>query len=180
MLGRYAEEPLVAKLVGTGSRKGSTPFGRFGDIMQRPPAWAAMAGALALCGGERGRQAAARGAGCYLAAVGAHLPIKALVGRKHPKGFKLRQLGPLTSSFPSGHAAADVAFVLGASQAIPLLVVPLSLTTTAVHWALVRKRSHYPSDVIAGGLLGVVVAVAAWKLWPPSSADNPGTPPEPA
>lgn len=180
MLARYAEEPLVARLVGKGSRKGSTPVGRFGDIMQRPPAWAGVAAALALCGGERGRQAAARGAACYLAAVGAHLPIKALVGRKHPKGSALLQLGPVTSSFPSGHAAADVAFVLGASQVIPLLLAPLSLATTAVHWALVRKRSHYPSDVIAGGALGIVVALVAWKLWPPTSSDEPETPPHPA
>ncbi len=47
------------------------------------------------------------------------------------------------------------------------MFVPLSGATMAVHWALVRKRAHYPTDVLAGGVLGIVVALAAWKLWPP-------------
>lgn len=114
VFGRSTEEVLTAKLVGKGSRKGSTPLGRAGDIMQRPPAWAGVAAALALCG-PRGRRAAVRGAGCYLAAA-AHLPIKAVVGRRHPHGAALLQAGPFTSSFPSGHAASDLAFVLAASR----------------------------------------------------------------
>ena len=156
----------MAKLVGKGARKGSTPFSRFGDVMMHPPMWAGVAGLLAL-GGERGRRAAARGAACYLAAAAAHLPLKALVGRAHPRGSALLQLGPVTSSFPSGHAASDLAFALGAAQEVPLLMVPLSGVTMAVHWSLVRKRSHYPTDVLAGGALGIVVALAAWRLWPP-------------
>lgn len=170
VFGRSSEEVLTAKLVGKGSRKGSTPFGRAGDIMQRPPAWAGVAAALALCG-PRGRRAAVRGGGCYLAAAAAHLPIKAVVGRRHPRGAALLQAGPFTSSFPSGHAASDLAFVLGASQDIPLLVLPLSGVTMAVHWSLIRKRSHYPSDVLAGGALGILVALAAWKLWPPGGGE---------
>ena len=176
-----AEEALVAGLVGKGSRKGSTAFSRFGDIMQRPPAWAGVAGILAVAGGERGRRAAVRAAGCYLAAAAAHLPIKAVVGRRHPRGSALHQLGPFTSSFPSGHAASDLAFMLGAAQEIPLLGLPLSGATLAVHWALVRKRSHYPSDVLAGGVLGILVALAAWKLFPPRRGGGDGVdrPPEP-
>ncbi|MBW3574729.1 MAG: phosphatase PAP2 family protein [Actinobacteria bacterium] len=175
-----AEEALVGRLVGKGSRKGSTPISRFGDFMQRPPAWAGVAGLLALAGGERGRRAAVRGAGCYLAAAAAHLPIKALVGRRHPRGSALHQLGPFTSSFPSGHAASDLAFMLGAAQEIPLLGLPLSGATMAVHWALVRKRSHYPTDVLAGGALGILVALAAWKLFPPgrSTTAEAGQPAE--
>lgn len=164
--GRSAEDALVTKLVGKGSRKGSTLFDRAGDVIQRPPAWAALAGALALCG-PRGRRAAGRGAGCYLAAAAAHLPIKALVGRGHPRGAAMLQAGPFTSSFPSGHAAADLAFMLGVSQEVPPLMLPLSGATMAVHWSLIRKRSHYPTDVLAGGALGLLVALAAWKLWPP-------------
>lgn len=163
----------MAKVVGKGARRGSTPYSRFGDMMQRPPAWAGVAAGLALVGGDRGRRAAVRGGACYLAAAAAHLPIKAVVGRKHPRGSALHQAGPFTSSFPSGHAASDLAFALGASQELPLLLLPLSACTTAVHWALVRKRSHYPTDVFAGGALGVLVALAAWKLWPPTRTTAP-------
>ena len=138
-----------------------------------------MAGLISLAG-PRGRRAALRGSACYLAASAAHLPIKAAVGRPHPPGAALHQLGPFTSSFPSGHAAADLAFAFGASQELPKLFLPLSACTMAVHWSLVRKRAHYPSDVLAGGALGITVAVAAWRLWPPEKASRNGTLGKPA
>jgi membrane-associated phospholipid phosphatase len=164
--GGRAEDALVARIVGKGSRKGSSLFGRAGDIIQRPPALAGVA-ALLSATGERGRRAALRGGVCYLSAAAVHLPIKALVGRRHPPGAARHQLGPMTSSFPSGHAASDLAFAIGAAQELPLALLPLSACTMAVHWSLVRKRAHYPSDVLAGGALGIAVALAAWKLWPP-------------
>lgn len=171
-LGRGAEDPLMRRLVGTGSRKGSTPLGRTGDVIMHPPVWAGLAGALALTG-PRGRRAGLRGITCYGAAALAHLPLKALVGRRHPTGAALHNLGPFTSSFPSGHAASDLAFALGAAQEIPVLLLPLSAATTAVHWALIRKRSHYVADVVVGGALGIAVALAAWKLWPPGGRADP-------
>lgn len=157
----------MARLVGRGSRKGSTWFGRAGDVIQHPPVWAGVAGLLALTG-PRGRRAALRGSVGYLSAALAHLPIKALVQRSHPKRSALKQLGPFTSSFPSGHAASDLAFVLAAAQELPA-VLPLSGATVAVHWSLVRKRAHYPSDVLAGGALGIAVVLIMWKLWPPKA-----------
>jgi membrane-associated phospholipid phosphatase len=163
------EDHLVKKLIGTGSRKGKTFFSRAGDIIQRPPSWAAVAGLLAATG-PRGRRAALRGGVCYLSAAAAHLPIKAVVGRRHPRGSALHQLGPFTSSFPSGHAASDLAFVFGAAQELPAAFVPLSCASLAVHWSLIRKRAHYPSDVLAGGALGIGVALAVRKLWPPQTA----------
>jgi len=168
-----AEDRLVRGVVGKGSRKGSSFFGRAGDIIQRPPAWAGVA-ALLSATGERGRRAALRGGVCYLSAALVHLPIKRLVGRRHPPGAALHQLGPVTSSFPSGHAASDLAFTLGAAQELPLAFLPLSGCTMAVHWALVRKRAHYPTDVLAGGALGIAVALTAWKLWPPRRPQEVG------
>lgn len=161
-----SEDKVMRKLVGKGSRKGSTRFGRAGDIIQHPPVWAGVAAVLAVFG-PKGRRAAVRGGACYLVAAAAHLPIKAVIGRSHPRGAALLQAGPFTSSFPSGHAASDLAFGLGASQELPLLFLPLSGATLAVHWSLIRKRGHYPSDVLVGGALGIGVALAAWKLWPP-------------
>jgi membrane-associated phospholipid phosphatase len=162
-----AEDAFVERLVGPGSKKGSTIFGTAGYLIQRPPAWAGIAAILSAFG-ARGRRAALRGGVCYLSAAAVHLPIKGLIGRRHPPGFSRHQKGPFTSSFPSGHAAADLAFVFGAAQELPLAFVPLSACSLAVHWALIRKRSHYPTDVLAGGALGIAVALAMGKLWPPS------------
>lgn len=168
-MGRWQlAEDVVVRFLPKRARQGSTWFGRFGDIVQQPPVWAGLAGALALTGGERGRRAAVRGSVCYAAtAVVANLVIKPLVGRTRPPGSGKSRLGPVTSSFPSGHAATDLAFALGAAQEIPVLFIPLGAGTTAAHWSVVRSRGHYPSDVIAGGVLAFAVAVAAWKLWPP-------------
>lgn len=164
------EDRLLEDLVGEGSPQGETWFGRAGDIVQQPPVWAGVAGLLALSG-PRGRRAARRGGVCYGAAAVVHILIKPLVGRPRPPGSGTRRIGPVTSSFPSGHAASDLAFTFGAAQELPLVFVPLSLATAAAHWSLVRSRGHYPTDVFAGGVLGIGVAVAAWMLWPRGERD---------
>ena len=165
-LGWSGEERLMWKLVGRGSRRGSSFPSRASDVARQPLFWAAVAGVLALSG-PTGRRAALRGSACYAVTGLIHLPIKRLVGRRHPRGAGLMRLGPVTSSFPSGHAASDLSFTFGVAQELPLLFVPLSAATIGAHWALVRGREHYPSDVFVGGALGIAVALTAWRLWPP-------------
>lgn len=169
-------EDALMRALPKGARRGSTWFGRFGDISQQPQVWAGLAAALAIGGGPRGRRAAARASACYLsAAVLANGVVKPVVKRSRPPGSGKGRRGPVTSSFPSGHAATDLAFALGAAQEMPLLFLPLSTATMAAHWSLVRSRGHYASDVLAGGALGVVVALAAWKLRPARrSTDDDG------
>ena len=161
-----AEDVLMDKMVKEGSRKGVTRFGKTADKLKHPPTWAAVAGALAMTG-PRGRHAAARGSVSYVIASLVHLPLKALVRRKHPPGAsRVARIGPVTSSFPSGHMASELAFSLAAAQELPLLILPLYGATVVSEWSLIRSRSHYPSDVFAGGLLAVGVAAVMWKLWP--------------
>ena len=69
--------------------------------------------------------------------------------------------------------SGDVTFVFGAAQELPVAFVPLSACTLAVHWSLIRKRAHYPTDVLVGGALGIAVALTIWKLWPPARASDP-------
>ncbi len=167
---QLAEDALVSALPKgrEGGRRGSTWFGRLGDIVQQPPVWAALAAALATAGGDRGRRAALRGSVCYgVTAIVANLVIKPVVARRRPPGAGKNRPGPVTTSFPSGHAATDLAFTLAASQEIPLLFLALAPATMAAHWSLVRSRGHYPSDVLLGGALAVAVVLVAWKTWPP-------------
>lgn len=161
------EDGLKGRLVGGGSKRGATWLGRAGDIAKRPPVWAGIAGALAVTG-PRGRDAAFRGGVSYLAGTLCHLPVKVLVERPRPPGAsRLASFGPVTSSFPSGHCAGELAFSLGAAQEIPWLFVPLYAATLTAEWSLVRSRAHYPSDVFAGAAISTAVALAAWKMWPP-------------
>ena len=166
-----AEDLFMTKWFGKGSRHGSTWFGKAGDIAQQPPVWAGLALLLGM-GGPRGRRAALRGSVCYTAAALAQVVVKVVVGRSRPVGSGLMRLGPVTSSFPSGHAATDLAFNIGASQEIPALFFPLSAATLAAHWSIVRSRGHYMTDVLAGGGLGIAVALAAWRLWPPGDKEK--------
>ena len=164
-------EDAVMVLLPKQAEQGETWFGRLGDLVQQPPVWAGIAGLLAVTGGPRGRRAAVRGSACYAgAAVLANLVVKPVVARSRPPGAGKGKMGPVTSSFPSGHAATDLAFALGVSQEIPVLLAPMTVGTMAAHWSVVRSRGHYPSDVFAGGVLAIVVAVIAWKLWPPGPA----------
>jgi undecaprenyl-diphosphatase len=163
---RSAEDALTTRWVGKGARRGSTFLGRTADLAKRPPVWAGLAGLMAVCG-PRGRQAALRGSASYAAATTIHLPVKVLVGRRHPPGASRNtRIGPVLASFPSGHTAGELAFALGAAQELPLLFIPLYAATVASEWSLIRSRAHYLSDVLAGGGLAVAVAVAASKLWP--------------
>ncbi len=166
----WSEDRLMTRFVGKGSRHGSSWFGKAGDVAQQPPVWAGVAMVLAL-GGPRGRRAALRGSICYGAAALAQIAIKPIAGRSRPKGSGWLRIGPVTSSFPSGHAATDLAFNLGAAQELPLLFIPLSAATLAAHWSIVRSRGHYLTDVLGGGALGIVVAMAAWWLWPPGGEE---------
>jgi len=71
--------------------------------------------------------------------------------------------------------------MLGVSQEIPALLLPLSLATLGSHWSLVRSRIHYPSDVIAGGAIAVGVNAIAWTRLPPVRlrSSRPATAPHP-
>lgn len=161
-------EDVVMRLMPRRARRGDTWFGRMGDITQQPPAWAALAATLAVAGGDRGRRAAVRGSVAYgAAATAANIVIKPMVRRTRPPGSGKGRRGPITSSFPSGHAATDLAFAFAAAQEIPSLFVPLAVATSAAHWSLVRSRGHYPTDVLGGGAVGALVALALLVVWPP-------------
>ena len=162
------EERLMWKLVGKGSRKGSSLPSRAGDAMRQPRSWAAITAAL-LVSGPRARRAALRGSACSGTASLIHLLVKPLFRRRRPWRAQLMHLGPVTSSFPSGHTATDLGFMFGAAQELPWLLAPLSVVTLGSHWSLVRGREHYPSDVLAGGAIAFVVAGVAWKLRPPTA-----------
>lgn len=159
------------KLVGSGSREGASAPSRAGDVLRRPPVWALVAGAMALTG-PRGRRAALRGASCSAAASVIHLPLKRVVRRPRPLGAGARSVGPLTSSFPSGHTASDLSFLFGAAQELPAALVPLSLATLGSHWSLLRTRQHYPSDIVAGGAVALAVSAGAWKIRPPHDRER--------
>jgi len=89
----------------------------------------------------------------FLADVG-----KAVVHRHRP--FE-HQLGPRSSthSFPSGHAATSFACATVLSHYVPRLRAPLFLLAALIALSRVYDGMHYPTDVLAGAVLGVLTAL---------------------
>jgi undecaprenyl-diphosphatase len=66
----------------------------------------------------------------------------------------------LDYAFPSGHAATSFAGATVLSRAAPRLAPVFFLLAAAVAWSRVYVGVHYPSDVLAGAVLGVLVGGA--------------------
>ncbi|MFF3612965.1 bifunctional phosphatase PAP2/diacylglycerol kinase family protein [Streptomyces sp. NPDC002580] len=134
--------------------------------------WFATAAAVAASRTPRARRAAARGvASLALASAAINTIGKRSVRRARPELDPVplvRQLKrqPITTSFPSGHAASAAAFATGValeSRGWGAVVAPLA---GAVALSRVYTGVHFPSDVLAGAALGVGAAYAVRALVP--------------
>ncbi|WP_055567553.1 bifunctional phosphatase PAP2/diacylglycerol kinase family protein [Streptomyces atriruber] len=134
--------------------------------------WFAAAAGIAATRTPRARRAAVRGvASLALASATINTLGKRSVRRARPLLDSvplIRQLKrqPITTSFPSGHAASAAAFATGValeSRAWGAAVAPLA---TAVAVSRVYTGAHFPSDVLVGGALGAGAAFAVRGLVP--------------
>jgi undecaprenyl-diphosphatase len=71
---------------------------------------------------------------------------------------------PSTYSFPSGHATVSFACATVLALAVPRLRWPLFALAALVAFSRVYVGVHYPGDVLAGAVLGVVIATALRRL----------------
>jgi membrane-associated phospholipid phosphatase len=127
--------------------------------------WIGVAGGLTVSG-RSGRRAAAHGLiALSVASVVTNILLKRALGRPRPPTGLVPTVReprrmPLTTSFPSGHAASAAAFTTAVVLEIPWTWVPLVPLSAAVAASRVVIGVHYPSDVVAGLALGAVVAGA--------------------
>ncbi|HEU5306998.1 MAG TPA: phosphatase PAP2 family protein [Acidimicrobiia bacterium] len=98
-------------------------------------------------------------------------PVKAMFRRVRPESdhppegplpYGLHR--PVTSSFPSGHAASafTAATLLAGGPATPMWFALAAMVASS----RVYTRMHHTSDVVAGAALGVALGVAARRLLP--------------
>ncbi len=159
---------LYERITRTPSRlldRGSVAMSRIAD---NSLIWLAAGGLLAAVGGERGRRAAARGlVSLATASALSNGPIKLLARRRRPtlaQGPLRHVRRPRTFSFPSAHTSSALAFATGAGAEAPVLLVPLGALAAGVAYSRVRNRVHYPSDVLAGAMLGVGLGLVTGRL----------------
>jgi undecaprenyl-diphosphatase len=135
--------------------------------------WLATAAGLAILGGRRHRRAAVLGvAAIGLTSATTNLVVKPVlrrgrpdrVGAAVPEARHVRM--PISHSFPSGHAASASASATAVGHELPVTALPLRLLAVGVAYSRVHTGVRYPSDVVAGSVIGtlcgtVIGAVAA-------------------
>ena len=91
--------------------------------------------------------------------------LKPLVGRMRPftvnTGVELLINAPKDFSFPSGHTAASFAAAFALLFVKNKLWIPSMILASLIAFSRVYLYVHYPTDVLAGILLGLIVSVAA-------------------
>lgn len=91
--------------------------------------------------------------------------LKLILKRARPHHLDIKTLGVKSYSFPSGHAfGAAIFYGLFSYLDLKYLAHPLNIIVCLALWALivaiglsrVYLKSHYPSDVAGGWLLGLI------------------------
>jgi undecaprenyl-diphosphatase len=131
--------------------------------------WYSIMGLLPVSGGLPGLAIAAHMAGTALAGLLVYKLTKLLSGRERPyvqHGDRVDcAMPPLDRySFPSGHTLHAVCFSIVLCMYLPALAWLLLPFTLLVALSRMVLGLHYPSDVLAGALIGAVLAWASCGL----------------
>lgn len=122
--------------------------------------WVAAGVACAWLGGPKGRRA---GLAMTVASLGTTYVVQRLVKpifrrrRPHFGRDELRVVGARTTdaSFPSGHSASSFAAATATAAFYPQVAPLVFALATGVAVSRVHLGHHFPSDVVAGGVIGI-------------------------
>ncbi|WP_319724175.1 phosphatase PAP2 family protein [Streptomyces sp. MB09-01] len=133
------------------------------DAAEHTKLWWAAAVIMTAGGGWRGRKAAAAGiTAMAVAELLSNGVAKQVVERRRPPKEWIPhddvEDRPDSSSFPSGHTAAAVAFTAAVASCWPWAGAACAVPTVLVALERVHSGAHYPSDVAAGAAIGLAAA----------------------
>ncbi|GAA2386410.1 hypothetical protein GCM10010255_12180 [Streptomyces coeruleofuscus] len=122
--------------------------------------WCGAAVLLSVAGGGRGREAALTGlASMAVAELVSNAVAKPLQERPRPPKEWIPHDDvddrPRSSSFPSGHTAAAVAFTSAVAPTWPRVATACAVPAVMVAAERVHRGAHYASDVAAGAAIGL-------------------------
>ena len=158
-------------------------------------AWIALAAVLLIIPKTR-RVGAVLALALILDLIVTDLVIKNIFARprpfeQQPGAVDLLVDPPWGHSFPSGHTAAAFAAVSALYFSRSRLWIPALCLASAIAMSRLYLFVHFPTDVLAGMIIGIVIGYCAWwflqRLWkddgvPPSSIpgeSDPAAPPIP-
>ena len=131
--------------------------------------WYAMIGLVVLFGGEhRGAALASTGLATGVG-IALFMKLKRTIGRKRPCALEphcwAKLLPPDQFSFPSGHTITAFAVAISLSTFYPEMEPGLLFCAVSIAASRVLLGMHYLSDVVAGGVLGTVLALGSVALF---------------
>lgn len=154
------------------------------ELSDQPPLLVGTAGVMVAGLLRRDQALLRRGAHLYASVVLATVMkgmLKHTVSRTRPfllfkRGqHETRLNGPddkAWHSFPSGHAAGAAALARSATRCWPQARLPAYAAAAAMSMSRVPPGSHYPSDVVAGVLVGIAAAAIVDKVLPPHGEED--------
>ncbi|MFJ9041835.1 phosphatase PAP2 family protein [Streptomyces sp. NPDC102406] len=154
------------------------------EVAESSKLWLGAGAAMAALGGWRGRRAAVAGlAALTVAQLLSNGVCKQVADRPRPpkEWFPHDEADdrPESSSFPSGHTAAAVAFTAAVAPTWPAAGAVCAVPAAMLALERVQSGAHYPSDVAAGAAIGlagawivrhaprVILRRELWKGWGP-------------
>jgi undecaprenyl-diphosphatase len=130
--------------------------------------WLSVAAAMSLSGRGPRREALVGVAALAATSALVNLAVKPLVRRERPARLETVRTHvvrmPLSTSYPSGHAASAFAFSTAVGSGVSQLDSALRLMATVVAYSRVHTGVHYPGDVLAGAVIGAGMGTAARHL----------------
>ena len=132
--------------------------GRFTLLGEHAAVWLAI-GAVAQAADAPRRGRWRRATGTVAGMYALNTAIKLLVRRRRPQldGLNPIVATPTTLSFPSAHASTAFAGALAYSR-VGAPALPLYALAAGLSYSRLYLGVHYPSDVLAGALIGTAVA----------------------
>ncbi len=173
--GSAAEEADVALATRLASHRNHPVvrgLGTMSEVGDQPPLLALSGAVLAygvLAGDRRAAGAGARMLGSLVIATWTKTGLKNLVARTRPNvlvdegRYAVEPFGPDEGpwhSFPSGHTAGSVAVARAVGRAYPQARTAAYAGAAAVALVQIPRGAHYPADIAAGTVVGVVAEAA--------------------